>query len=185
MGGLDPFKVFPFLETKGFLLRKLEVTDAPKLFDYFSRKEVVEYYDVEVLTSQQQAVELIEGLLYRYNARKQIRWGIILKDKDEIIGTCGFHSIEMEHLKAEIGYELHPDYWGRGIMTEVIQTIVDYGFKHMDLNRIEAFYHPLNYASRRVLEKNGFQYEGVLRERFHINGKFVDAAIASILKKEI
>lgn len=185
MGESGPFTVFPLLATKGFLLRKIKVSDAPNMFDYFSRKEVVEYYDVELLTSQQQAIELIEGLLYRYNAGKQIRWGITLKDKAGIIGTCGFHSIELEHQKAEIGYELHPDYWGRGIMTEIIQKIVEYGFNNMDLNRIEAFYNPLNHASRRVLEKNGFQYEGTLRERFLVNGKFVDAAIAAILKEEL
>ncbi|MDQ0157988.1 GNAT family N-acetyltransferase [Robertmurraya andreesenii] len=180
----EAFETFPVLETARLRLRNLEVTDAPSIFRYFSMDKVMEYYDLETFTSQQQAIDLIEGLLFRYETGRQIRWGITLKDDNVIIGSCGFHALEEQHLKVEIGYDLHPDYWSKGIMTEVIQKVVDFGFRVMELNRIEAFYDPMNIASRKVLEKNGFQYEGTLRKRFLNKGKFVDAVLSSLLREE-
>ncbi|MFE8702455.1 GNAT family N-acetyltransferase [Cytobacillus sp. FJAT-54145] len=177
------FEFFPILETERLVLRQLKEKDAPNLFSYFSKDEVTEYYDLESFTSKQQAVDLISRLSQRYEEGKQIRWGITLKGNDELIGTCGFHSIERDHFKAEIGYELHPHFWGKGIMAEVIQKVVEYGFNTMELNRIEAFYDPENVSSKRVLEKNGFEYEGVLRKRFFAKGRFVDAAISGLLKE--
>lgn len=178
------FSAFPELETKRCILRKIEISDADHLFEYLSRKEVTKYYDIETLTSKKEAEELIRGLLQRYKIGKQIRWGIILKNSGKFIGTCGFHALEREHFKAEVGYELHPDYWGKGIMTEVLAKIVQYGFLEMGLNRIEAFYMPANIPSKKVLEKNGFQYEGLLRKRFYTKGDFVDVVLCSLLKEE-
>lgn len=180
----EAFEDFPILETERFLLRKLEMTDAPSLFSYFSKDEVTMYYDLDTFSSEQQAVDLIQRLLQRYNEGKQIRWAITLRDNEQVIGTCGFHSIEQEHYKAEIGYELHPTYWNKGVMTEVISKVIEYGFNELGLNRVEAFYDPENHASQKVLEKNGFKYEGLLRKRFFEKGKFADGAISAILKEE-
>ncbi|MBS4190810.1 GNAT family N-acetyltransferase [Bacillus sp. FJAT-49705] len=176
------FAEFPELETEKVILRKLQMSDAPRMFSYFSKDEVTKFYDLDTFTSEIQAADLIERLLNRYHERKQIRWAIVLKETGLFIGTCGFHAIEEEHWKAEIGYELHPDHWGQGTMTEVIGAVIQYGFNEMKLNRIEAFYDPQNISSGRVLEKNGFVYEGVLKKRFFEKGKFVDAAISAIIK---
>lgn len=184
MGFDQAFADFPQLETDRVRLRKLKLTDAPSMFSYFSKDEVTKYYDLDTFISVKQAEELIERLLYRYEMRKQIRWAIVLKETDQLIGTCGFHAIEEEHWKAEIGYELHPDFWGKGIMTEVIQAAIQYGFNEIGLNRIEAFYDPENISSARVLEKNGFIYEGLLRKRFFEKGKFVDGAISAIINED-
>lgn len=175
------FANFPVLETERLLLRKMELTDARSMYQYFSKDEVTRFYDLETFTSEQEALDLIQGLFYRYNEKKQIRWGIQLKGHHGIIGSCGFHTLEKENFKAEIGYELDPDYWGKGIMAETIGQIITYGFQEMGLNRVEAFYNPLNVASHKVLEKNGFQFEGVLKKRFFIKGKFIDAAIAAVV----
>lgn len=177
------FSLFPVLETDRLILRRLEKYDAPNMFSYFSKDEVTEYYDLESFTSEIQASELIERFITRYEEKKQIRWAITLKESDELIGTCGFHAIEPEHWKAEIGYELHPSFWGKGIMTEAVSTVIQYGFNVMSLNRIEAFYDPRNISSARVLEKCGFEYEGILKKRYFEKGQFVDAAIAGILKE--
>lgn len=182
---LEVFECFPVLETNRFILRKLKQSDAKSIFSYLSREEVIRYYDIDKLTQQQQAVELIESILFRYNIERQLRWGITIKEQNIVIGTCGFHAIEVENFKAEIGYDLHPEYWGKGIMTEVVNKIVEYGFYQMGLNRIEAYYHPLNNASRRVLEKSGFKFEGLLRKRFFKKGEFIDAALSSLIKDEL
>ncbi|WP_084780598.1 GNAT family N-acetyltransferase [Bacillus massilinigeriensis] len=176
--------MFPELETDRFILRQLQMEDAPQMYRYFSLDEVTKFYDIETHTSEKEAADLIKQLSYRYSNGEQIRWGITFKNSNEIIGTCGLHEIEREHFKAEIGYELHPDYWGKGIMSEVITKVVEYAFSYMGLHRVEAFYHPLNIASKKALEKSGFQYEGLLRKRFFVKGRFMDVEISSIIKEE-
>lgn len=179
------FLNFPQLETDRLLLREINLSDAPNMYSYFSRDEVTKFYDLESFTSEKQAENLIHKFHQRYSEKKQIRWAITLNDNNQLIGTCGFHAIEAEHYKAEIGYELHPNYWGQGIMTEVIGAVIRYGFSNMKLNRIEAFYDPRNISSGRVLEKNGFVFEGVLKKRYFEKGEFVDAAISAILNEKL
>ncbi|WNS74703.1 GNAT family N-acetyltransferase [Bacillus sp. DTU_2020_1000418_1_SI_GHA_SEK_038] len=184
MGFNKAFTNFPRLETERVILRKLQMNDAPGMFSYFSKEEVTKFYDLATFTSEKQAEDLIESLLYKYENRKQIRWAIVLKETGQFIGTCGFHEIEEEHWKAEIGYELHPDYWGKGIMTEVIHAVVQYGLIEIGLNRIEAIFDPRNSSSKKVLEKNGFEFEGLLKKKFLKKGQFVDGVIAAILKED-
>lgn len=102
-----------------------------------------------------------------------IRWGIALKETGEIIGSCGFHQWEKEHFKAEVGFEIHPDYWRQGIITEALRSVLNYGFGEMELNRIKAYYDPRNLASKKSLERAGFTYEGVLRKSAYEKAYFV------------
>ncbi|OLP64726.1 hypothetical protein BACPU_23160 [Bacillus pumilus] len=76
-----------------------------------------------------------------------IRWGISLKGDSTIIGSCGFLNLKKQHRRAEIGYELHHDYWRKGIMSEAIAAVLRYGFQEMNLNRIEAIIDPGNTSS--------------------------------------
>ncbi|WP_079507579.1 GNAT family N-acetyltransferase [Mesobacillus jeotgali] len=182
MGLENVFEQFPLLETERFSLRELKTEDAPHLFGYFSQDIVTKYYNLENFTEEQQAFDLINKFSQGFIEKRQIRWGAELKDTGKVVGTCGFHAIDIKHFKAEIGYELHPDYWGKGMMPEITKAILRFGFGTMGLNRIEALYHPNNEQSWNVLKKSGFEYEGTLRKRWLDKGKFVDAAIASIIK---
>lgn len=101
-----------------------------------------------------------------------------------MMGSCGYHNWAHRNFKAEIGYELSPLYWRQGVMTEVLTAIIAYGFEHMKLHRIEAFYDPANIASKKSLLKAGFKYEGLLRESFFEKGRFVDAEICSLLASD-
>jgi len=178
------FDSFPELNTNRLFLREISQEDAEAIFDYFSMDIVTEYYDLETFDEIIEAKQLIKAFRHRYLENKAIRWGIVLKGENRLIGTCGFHSIEFEHDKLEIGYELHPTYWKRGIMTEAITAIIKIGFESMNANRIEAFYDPDNVASEQLLKKVGFQKEGVLRERFFEKGQYVDATVASYLRRD-
>lgn len=175
---------FPELETERLLLRQLREGDARHLFQYFSLDEVTEYYDLDSFKEIEQAESLIRSWNQRWENGEGIRWGITLKTEDRVIGTCGFHNWIKEHSKAEVGYELTPEYWRKGIMTEAIEEIVRFGFKELGLNRIEAFIDPENISSRKLLEKTGLQEEGLLRECFFEKNRFVDAVIFAILKRE-
>lgn len=92
---------------------------------------------------------------------------------DAVVGGIGLHHIERDH-KAELGYWLGKDYWGRGIVTEAVQHFTSYGFRHFGLKRIYAYVFPFNTGSIRVLEKVGFHYEGRLVKNALKNGKYLD-----------
>jgi [ribosomal protein S5]-alanine N-acetyltransferase len=178
------FESFPVLETDRLILREIKRGDADSIFNNFSDDRVTEYYDLETFNNLSQAEALIEKLANGFHTKNQIRWGITIKPADELIGTCGFHEIEKEHYKVETGYELNPEYWGRGMMSEALHAIFSFAFKEMGVNRIEAFYDPENVKSKNVLERCGFLYEGTQRKRFFEKGKFVDAAISALLKED-
>ncbi|NGM84793.1 GNAT family N-acetyltransferase [Paenibacillus sp. 7124] len=175
---------FPILETERFILRQLKQDDSREIFQYFSLDEVTKFYDLESFTKIEQAEELIDRWNQKFERNQGIRWGITLRSESRVIGTCGFHGWMKNHYKAEIGYELTPEYWRQGYMTEVIQKIIEFGFNNLGLNRIEAFVEPENVGSRKVLEKIGFSEEGTLKEHFYWRNRFVDTVIYALLKKD-
>ncbi|BBH24735.1 N-acetyltransferase [Paenibacillus baekrokdamisoli] len=177
-------KQFPVLESERLVLRQLKQEDSKELFQYFSKDEVTEYYDLESFKEIKQAEELIQSWNRKFESNQGIRWGISLKSEDRIIGTCGYHNWLKEHYKAEIGYELNPEFWLKGIMTEAIKEIIKFGFNELELNRIEAFIDPGNISSRKLLVKTGLREEGLLKEYFFEKNQFVDAAIFAILRKD-
>ncbi|MDB5083290.1 MAG: acetyltransferase, partial [Bacilli bacterium] len=140
-------KKFPRFETERLVLRQLKQEDSEDLFHYFSHDEVTEYYDLESFKEIKQAEQLILNWNQRFESNQGIRWGISFKSRDTIIGTCGFHNWMKEHFKIEIGYELDPKYWLKGIMTEAVNEIIKFGFDELGLNRIEAFIDPANSSS--------------------------------------
>lgn len=175
----------PKLETARLLLRPLVLDDALQIFHNFSQDSVTEFYDLHTFTKIEEAIELINIWNQRTASGEGLRWAIAFKERpDLLIGTCGFHNFSQENNRAEIGYELSPKEWGKGLMTEAIQCIVAYGFETLKLHRIEAFIDPLNHASRALLQKNGMKTEGVLRDYFFEKGRFVDAEMLAILESD-
>ena len=83
-----------------------------------------------------------------------------------------------------IGYVLVPEGRGRGLGTEAVLLITDYLFLHKDIGRIQAETHPANAASRRVLEKAGFTFEGLIRRSYFSRGTWRDTAMHSLLREE-
>lgn len=160
--------MFPTIETKRLKLRELRLVDALDLFHYSSNDEVTEYYDLDSFTELSQAENLITNWQERFNNEQGIRFGITLFRK---------------HFKAEIGYELSPEYWRQGIMREVLDAILIYGFEDLGLNRIGALIDPNNISSRMLLEKSGYRKEGILHEYYYKQNRFVDVVIFSNLKK--
>ncbi|MHB0863838.1 GNAT family N-acetyltransferase [Paenibacillus sp. SEL3] len=178
-------ETFPILETDRLRLRQLTVGDAEDVFGYFSKDEVTQYYDLESFTEVEQAEKFIRSMLTRYEKQEGFRWGITLKEAPErIVGTIGFHNWQKEHSRIEIGYELAPEYWRQGLMTEAMKVVVNYGFQLPKVHRIEAFIDPDNEGSKRLLLKSGFTKEGHLRDYFYEKGQFVDAVIFGYLREE-
>ena len=112
-------------------------------------------------------------------------WGLVLKVSGAFVGTCGMEvNLAPEHARAELGYVLAREYWGRGLMPEAVRGMLRFCFGRMDLNRVEARCIAENTASARVMEKAGMTYEGTLREREYVKGAYRDMKIYSILRRE-
>lgn len=175
------FSAFPVLETERLLLRAETNADIPALFKMRSDPEMRRYSDRDPAKSIDEIVELMKLIRAGIEGNSAISWAITLKGSDEMIGNISFWKIDKDHHRAELGYMLWKDFWKRGIMSEALEIVLDYGFSKMKLHSAEAQVNPNNAASIALLEKFGFVREAYFRENFHYNGKFLDSAVYSKL----
>ncbi|WP_242143217.1 MULTISPECIES: GNAT family N-acetyltransferase [unclassified Bacillus cereus group] len=175
---------FPTLETERFILRELTLLDAESMFHYFQKESVMRYFGMDAIRNMEQVKRMIQMFSKKYKEGSQLRWGIELKGTNRLIGTCGFHFINPNHKRAEIGYELDDAYWGKGYATEAVQAIVTYAFQTMKLIRIGAVVYKENEASHKLLKKVGFQQEGLLRKYMIQNNVEYDTIIYSLLAED-
>ncbi|MGG0738141.1 GNAT family N-acetyltransferase [Niallia taxi] len=175
---------FPVLQTERLLLREIQNEDALDIFEYLSDKDVMKYYGMEPFQSLEEVREEVEW--YKSIRMKQtgIRWGITLKENGKVLGSCGFLNWDKRHFRTEIGYELHKNYWGQGLASEALKVVVQYGFEHMGLERIQALIEPPNLSSQSLLKKHGFLCEGLLRSYEFTSGKMDDLYMYSLIKKD-
>lgn len=102
------------------------------------------------------------------------------------VGSIGFSSEgDIERITAEIGYWLGEEYWGRGIMPEVVKEIARYAFEHFHYEKVFALVFDYNPASMRVLEKAGFKLEAVLHKAAVKNGKVIDFYYYSMMREDL
>jgi ribosomal-protein-alanine N-acetyltransferase len=176
--------MFPTLETQKLILRKIVPEDAKDLFDFLSDVTVNQYTTHNPFENIVQVQRLINGMQQGFDAKQKILLGIAAKGAKKIIGYCGFHAFDEYNLIGDISFCLAKEHWGQGIMTEAIQTMVQFGFEKIELNRIEAKAMFQNTSSFRVLEKAGFQKEGLIRQGLLKNHAFYDLYLYSILKSD-
>ena len=176
--------VFSDLETERLWLRQIDMAHKEDIFRQFSSAEVSRYLlDEEPFTSVQEA----EGLISWYTEplpRDHHRWVLLRKADGAFVGTCGFHRWDTDNNIAEIGYDLFPSCWGQGYMNEALNAAIEHGFTAMGLNRIQAFVYPQNQRSARLLQRLGFQKEGVFRDKHLFRGVYYDHLVFSLLRRE-
>ncbi len=178
-------KVFPTIETDRLLLREITLADAPAIYQYLSDKDVIKYLEGCTDTISE-AEEYINWISQTYQQGADIRWGIVEKKSNKLIGDCGLGHINEPLRPTELGYIVAKDYWNRGYMSEVLKGILDYGFNHLKLHRIQGWAHSQNIASWRVMTKHGFIKEGTLREYIYVWHKeeFIDVDLYSLLRND-
>ncbi|KAB7709080.1 GNAT family N-acetyltransferase [Bacillus aerolatus] len=177
-------KEFPIIETRRLILREVTTEDANDMFNYLSDKNVVKPMGLVPCQKVKDVWDEIRWYKSIYKEGTGIRWGITLKDAGKVIGSCGFLNMLTKHYRAEVGYELSKGYWGRGIASEALEAVVKYGYQHFQLERIEALIEPSNLPSQKLVEKQGFRREGLLRHYEFTYGKFDDLYMYSIIKED-
>lgn len=181
---MQPFSFLPFknLESQRLILRRITAADVNEIFALRSNTEVMKYVPRPLCISIDEAKVLVNTIDKKLETNEGINWAITLKGNNILIGIIGHYQIKWEHFRSEIGYMLAPQFKGKGIITEAVQLIVEYGFNEMNMHSLEAVIDPENIASARVLEKNNFIKEAHLKENGFFDGRFIDAVIYSLLK---
>ena len=179
----EVLKDLPTLETERLILRKMVLNDAEAVFAYAYNSEVSRYTLWETHRSIEDSRAFLEFATQKYENGGEPDWGIVYRGNGCLVGACGLVNWEAEHARAEVGFVLSREYWGRGLMSEAVRAILRFGFERMNLNRIEARCIAENAASARVMEKAGMVYEGTLRQREYIKGAYRDIKLYAILKK--
>jgi [ribosomal protein S5]-alanine N-acetyltransferase len=179
------FKSFPELESERLCFRKILQSDAKDLFLLRSSDEVLRFMDVPRHYSISDSKKLIHTLDESYENEAGINWVIVEKHTNSFAGYFGYWRMIPEHCRAEIGYALKSESWGRGYMFETINCMTRFGFENIKLHSIEANVNPLNERSKKVLERIGFKKEAHFRENYLFNGEFLDSIINSLLEKDL
>ena len=137
------------------------------------------------MTAPEQAAGYIAQIGDWFASRGGLQWGIALDDDDgRIIGTVTLCAFALDHRRCEIGYALGADHWGQGLAGEAVARALAFAFDELDLARIEADVDPRNDASIRLLERLGFQREGLLRARWRVAGEVQDALVYGLLRED-
>ena len=175
---------FPELKTERLICRQITDDDAAVLHEIWSDPEVTRYFSLEPFQSLAETREMMELLNSLPRINQGVRWAVVRIADGTVLGTCGFHNYKPEHHRAEMGYELGRQHWGKGFMSEAIRAILQYGFTTAGFNRVEAFVNYGNEKSTRLLERSGFHLDGLLRQYELNRGKFVDQYCYSLLKTD-
>jgi len=176
--------------TKSLLLREITVSDVQSVFGIFSNPKVTEHYDCYPFTEESQAKDWVDRQIssYKEHGNRGCRWAIALRDNpNKLIGSCGFHSANENFKSFDVGYELHPDYWGQGIATEALYGMINHCLENdvpFKVNRISATTDVVSPKSISVLNRLGFKEEGIMREYGFWKGKFHDVRLFSLLRRE-
>lgn len=151
---------FPILSSNRLSLRKLEEADTEVLLFLRSDEKINEFIErpeSRKTKTLEQALQFIININEEFDTKKSVTWGITIKNEHQLIGTICFWNFSEDRLTAEVGYGLNPEFQNQGIMSEALQCVLNYGFKELNLMKVEAFTSKHNESSKRILEKSGFE----------------------------
>ncbi len=148
----------PIIETERIILREFIESDFEAVFEFNSNPEVQKYTGDVILESYEQAKKTITDVWFEdYKKYGYGRWAVIYKPDNKLIGFAGLKYLP-ELDETDLGYRILPEYWGKGLMTEIGREILKYGFDNLGLNRIFGIAEPENIGSCKVLEKSGLVF---------------------------
>ena len=180
--------VFPTLETQRLLLREFNLRDVPAVFEMYARADINKWLPHEPMQSIDEADQRVSSRISLFERGIGYRWAITFKDTPEtVIGSCGYFHIRLGTQTFEMGYEIHPQYWHKRLMTEALTAIINYGFGDRTpkpVHRFEALVAPGNEPSIRLLEKLGFKREGLRREFGYWKDQYQDVELFALLRNE-
>jgi len=179
-----PFDPTLMLETTRLVLTPIRATDAQALFAIQSDRPGMRYWNHPAWTDLKQAYVQILDDLAALEAGTQLKLAIREHVDGPLLGIVVVFAIDETSRRAEIGYHLAPAAQGKGYMHEALSRFAAYLFDELRMRRLEAEIDPRNVSSAKVLERIGFQREGLLRERWRVAGEVSDSAVYGLLARE-
>ena len=168
------FAKIPTITTERLTLRRLLPSDYRDMYDYARRDDVTEYLLWYPHTSENQTYSYLNSIQQSYKCGEFYDWAVVITETGRMIGTCGFTTINVENRRAEVGYVFNPDYWGNGYATEAVSAAIEFAFKELGMNRVEAHYIVGNDKSLAVMKRCGMTPEGILKDYMLIKGDYKD-----------
>jgi RimJ/RimL family protein N-acetyltransferase len=172
------------LQTARLRLRAPVLADADAIFAMRSDPVVQRYGSHGPWTDRQTAVDWIARNTRGMAAGEHAQFVIVRREDDVVVGSCTLYGLDAQCRRAEVGYALALAEWGKGYANEAVTAMLDWGFDHLALNRVEADIDPRNEPSARALERLGFTREGHLRERWIVDGEVSDSWLYGLLARE-
>jgi len=171
-------------ETERIVLREWQLADIDDLYEYAKTPKVGPMAGWKPHDNIGETKEILDMFI-----RQDETWAICVKETGKVIGSVGLHGDSKRSLdKSEarmLGYVLSEDYWGQGIMQEVCREVIRFAFEDLGIGILSVFHYPFNHQSKRVIEKLGFSYEGILRQGSTIyDGTVLDEVCYSMTKDE-
>ena len=164
--------------TDRLILNKIIAKDINNIYEGLSHPDVIKYYGVSYNT-----IEETEEQMKWFEDSSQYWWIISSKKNHEFCGAAGLNDICTKSKKAEIGLWLLPNFWGKGIMKEVLPAICTFAFDSLNLHRIEGFVESKNKKCKSAMAKLNFAYEGTMKECEIKNGEFISVDIYALLNQ--
>ena len=169
------------IETPRLILRRWQLDDAEDMYEYAKNPNVGPNAGWKPHESVEESREIIKKFL------EGNEWAIVDKDTNKVIGSLGVMKDYKRPIETafSIGYVLSEDYWGKGLMTEIVKAIIPYVFEDLKAESLSVGHFSFNDKSRRVIEKCGFTYEGTYRRAYPVySGEIYDELNYSMLKEE-
>lgn len=153
------FTPFPVLTTERLVLKRITEDDWNEILFLRSDPTVNRYIErppERQTRSQEDALRFIKEIQSNVENNHSLAWGITLKDAPNIIGSICLWNFSADKSITEVGYDLRPEFHGKGIMGEALERVLEYGFIELKVEQIEAFTHRDNMASKKLLTTHGF-----------------------------
>lgn len=172
----------PTIESARVALRELKESDLKSLFEIYSNRRAMKYWDTiphEDISITTNAFHKLKELM---EMNQGLSWGITLKETNNIIGHFVLHGWNTTRNQTQLGYIINPEYWGKGLGSETLYSVINFCFIEMSFNSILAEVDPNNLASIAILQKHGFAIKEEKKKDLNINNNFYDTNVYELVK---
>jgi len=171
------------IKTKGFILRYMKMSDLDKYYESVQDKLTKKGF-MQVIKNKSEAKKELKYKISDYSRKKPFGIAFAIEINGEFAGYVELHHLNQKYFehKGEIGYCMHPNFRGKGIMSKAVRLVTNYAFKKYKLKRMTGTCRTFNKASARVLEKAGYKLEGILKKNKYRNGRYLDDMVWAKIK---
>jgi [ribosomal protein S5]-alanine N-acetyltransferase len=173
----------PILSTRRLHLRQFRGDDAEAMHRCFANPEAMRFWNHPVHTKPIETERAVRRFIdctpsyYRF-------WAVADAKTDRCCGMVNYHDGHMRNKRVTIGYIIDPALHQKGIATEAVSAMLNFCFGELHLHRVQAFIHPHNIASRKLVEKLGFRSEGLLHGNLRVDGAWRDEMLFALLETD-